>query len=256
MNPPRTRDRVGVLVCNQALANASVQSPKLLLSPSPSLSVCRSVCLSLCDSRAQNQNCSYMCVCGRVGGEQTVCDLARTQNNEAGIENPTQSAAAERPKRAKANLRAWGSAAPPHKWFSRICLSVCLCERDGGRERGSVFVCTGDSSIYYHYYDHFITGFQQQIKHNNTQNTNQKASVMFSRKKNNKHNSKDARSQERLLPRHKRRSQKRRRPTRATSAVKWWIPEPILIIPASGMYLLHTYLPTYRCLEYVPFGIF
>ncbi len=79
---------------------------------------------------------------------------------------------------------------------------------------------------------------------------------MFSRKKNNKHNSKDARSQERLLPRHKRRSQKRRRPTRATSAVKWWIPEPILIIPASGMYLLHTYLPTYRCLEYVPFGIF
>ncbi len=115
MNPPRTRDPVGVLVCNQALANASVQSPKLLLSPSPSLSVCRSVCLSLCDSRAQNQNCSYMCVCGRVGGEQTVCDLARTQNNEAGIENPTQSAAAERPKRAKANLRACGSAAPPHK---------------------------------------------------------------------------------------------------------------------------------------------
>ncbi len=50
-----------------------------------------------------------------------------------------------------------------------------------------------------------------------------------------------------------------RRPTRATSAVRWWIPEPVLIFPASGMYLLHaylpTYLPTYRCLEFVPFGI-
>jgi hypothetical protein len=60
-----------------------------------------------------------VCVCGRVGGwvggEQTVCEFARTQNNEAGIETPTQSAAAGRPKRAKANLRAWGSAAPPHK---------------------------------------------------------------------------------------------------------------------------------------------
>jgi hypothetical protein len=113
MDPPRTRDLVGVLVCNQALANASVQSPKLLVSPSPSLSVC----LSLCDSRAQNQNCSYVCVCvdGWVGGEQTVCEFARTRNNEAGIETPTQSAAAGRPKRAKANLRAWGSAAPPHK---------------------------------------------------------------------------------------------------------------------------------------------
>lgn len=77
MKPPRTRDPVGVLVCNQALANAAVQSPKLLLSPSPSLSVCRSVCLSLCDSRAQNQNCSYMCVCvdGWVGGwvESKLC---------------------------------------------------------------------------------------------------------------------------------------------------------------------------------------
>jgi len=59
-------------------------------------------------------------------------------------------------------------------------LSVCLCEREGGRERGSVFVCTGDSSFYHHhYYDHFITGFQQQINHNNTRHTNQKASVMF-----------------------------------------------------------------------------
>ncbi len=81
MKPPRTRDPVGVLVCNQALVNASVQSPKLLLSPSPSLSFCRSVCLSLCDSRAQNQNCSYMCVCvcvcvcvdGWVGGWRENC---------------------------------------------------------------------------------------------------------------------------------------------------------------------------------------
>jgi hypothetical protein len=58
-------------------------------------------------------------------------------------------------------------------------LSVCLCKREGGRERGSVFMCTGDSSLYHHQYDHFITGFQQQINHNNTQHTNQKASVMF-----------------------------------------------------------------------------
>jgi hypothetical protein len=211
--------------------------------------------------------CVCVCVDGWVGGWRENC--VWICKNPKQQETPNQSAAAGIPKRAKANLRAWGSAAPPHKCVHRRFFILpppllrplyhwisaanqpqqhTTYKSKSFRDVLSLFLCL---SVSLPNRKMSVSGptnhWLWRTKKNNS-------------RKNNKDNNKVARSQERLLPRHKRRSRKRRRPTCATSAVRWWIPEPILMFPASGMYLIHTYLPTYlptyRCLEFVPFGIF
>jgi hypothetical protein len=88
-----------------------------------------------------------------VGGEKTVCEFARTQNN----------------KKPQINQLPLGYQKEQRRTYELGDQLLLLTN-----------VCTGDSSFYHHhYYDHFITGFQQQINHNNTRHTNQKASVMF-----------------------------------------------------------------------------
>jgi hypothetical protein len=120
-----------------------------------------------------------MCVCvwtGEwVGGWRANCVwICKNPKQRSWDRNPNSISCGWETKKSKGQLTSLGISC------SSSQISVCLSVWEGGRERArECVVCTGDSSFYHHHYDHFITGFQQPINHNNTKHTNQKASVMF-----------------------------------------------------------------------------